>query len=82
MLDEPQVHLDLVHENLIVRGVYCADMIVNGNLVVELKASESVHPVHYRQLLTYVKITNLRVGLLINFGQPTLKDGLHRGVNG
>jgi GxxExxY protein len=57
------------------------DLLVEGRVVVELKSVEKVAPVHSKQLLTYLRLMNLPVGLLINFGAATLKDGLHRVVN-
>ena len=57
------------------------DLLVEGQVVVELKSVEKVVPVHGKQLLTYLRLMNLPVGLLINFGAPTLKEGLHRVVN-
>ena len=58
-----------------------ADLLVEGRVVVELKSVETLAPVHSKQLLTYLKLLNLQVGLLINFGAATLKEGLHRVVN-
>ena len=57
------------------------DLLVEGQVVVELKSVEKVAPVHGKQLLTYLRLMNLPVGLLINFGASTLKEGLHRVVN-
>ncbi|MHB1161304.1 MAG: GxxExxY protein [Chloroflexota bacterium] len=57
------------------------DLLVEGTVVVELKSVESLAPVHSKQLLTYLRLLNLPVGLLINFGAPTLRQGLHRIVN-
>ena len=57
------------------------DLLVEGRVVVELKSVEKVAPVHSKQLLTYLRLMNLPVGLLINFGAATLKEGLHRIVN-
>ncbi|MBI4289322.1 MAG: GxxExxY protein [Chloroflexi bacterium] len=57
------------------------DLLVERAVVVELKSVEKLAPVHSKQLLTYLKLLNLQVGLLINFGAPTLKEGLHRVVN-
>ena len=58
-----------------------ADLIVNDLVLVELKSVEATHPVHRKQTLTYLKLTKLTVGLLINFGSPLLKDGICRLVN-
>jgi len=57
------------------------DLLVEHRVVVELKSVEQLAPVHYKQLLTYLRLLKLPVGLLINFGAPTLKEGLHRVVN-
>ncbi len=57
------------------------DLLVEGVVVVELKSVENLAPVHSKQLLTYLRLLNLPVGLPINFGAATLKEGLHRIVN-
>ena len=59
-----------------------ADMVVEGLVIVELKSVEQVHPVHKRQLLTYVRLADLKLGLLLNFGTLRIKDGITRLVNG
>ena len=59
---------------------YRADFVVADKVVVELKAVEQIHPVYEAQLLTYLKLTGCRVGLLINFNVPVLKDGIRRRV--
>ena len=58
-----------------------ADIIINNKVIVEIKSVESIATVHKKQLLTYLKITGMRLGLLINFNESLLKDGLHRVVN-
>jgi GxxExxY protein len=58
-----------------------ADLIVNNVVLVELKSIENVAPVHKKTLLTYLRLADKRVGLLINFGEEVLKNGLHRVVN-
>lgn len=57
------------------------DLLVEGCLVVELKSVETFAPVHPQQLLTYLRLLNLPLGLLINFGAPTFKEGVRRVVN-
>ena len=57
------------------------DLLVEGVVIVELKSVERLAPVHSKQLLTYLRLMKLSVGLLINFGGATLKEGLHRIVN-
>ena len=59
-----------------------ADLIVNGLVIVELKSVEKLLPVHAKQVLTYLKLMNLKLGLLINFNEAMLKDGIKRIANG
>ena len=61
---------------------YLIDVLVGGLVIVELKAIEALQPIHDAQLLTYLKLTNLWLGLLINFNTPLLKFGIKRIVNG
>lgn len=72
--------LDLHYDELVVPGVYRLDLIVDDAIVVEVKSVETLKPVHEAQLLTYLQLTGLRVGLLLNFNVPRLKDGLVRRV--
>ena len=58
-----------------------ADLIVEGKVIVELKSVEQIAPVHPKQLLTYLRIANLKLGLLINFNEKLIKDGITRVVN-
>jgi GxxExxY protein len=59
-----------------------ADMIVEGAVIVEIKSVELVHPVHKKQLLTYLRLADKRLGLLINFNVELIRDGISRVVNG
>ena len=59
---------------------YVVDLIYDKRVIVELKAVERVIPVHEAQLLIYMRLTGIRVGLLINFNAPVLKDGIYRRV--
>ena len=59
-----------------------ADLLINGMVIVELKSVEQLHRVHSKQLLTYLRLTGSRLGLLINFGEEYLKNGFKRIVNG
>ncbi len=58
-----------------------ADVIVNNLVIIELKSVQALSPVHSKQLLTYLKLTNLKLGLLINFNVELIKNGIHRVVN-
>jgi len=79
---ERQKLLPLTWRNLVVDEGYRADLVVETKLVIELKSVETLIPVHQKQLLTYLKVGNYKLGLLINFGAALLKDGLERVVNG
>jgi iron complex transport system substrate-binding protein len=77
-----QVVVPIRYEELSFDEGFRADLIVNNLVCIELKSVETLAPVHSKQLLTYLKLLGLEVGLLINFGAPTIKEGLHRIVNG
>jgi GxxExxY protein len=77
---EHQVPLKVTYKGLELDGGYRLDFVYDNRVVVELKTVESVLPVHEAQLLTYLKLTGLRVGLLINFNVPVLKSGIYRRV--
>ncbi len=59
-----------------------ADLIVERKVIVELKSVEKVHPAHKKQLLTYLKLTGLKLGYLLNFGEAVMKEGITRTING
>ena len=79
---EPQKAVPLEYEGMRIDVAFRPDLLVNGRLVVELKSAEKLAPVHFKQVLPYLRILRLPLGLLINFGEPTLKRGLHRVLNG
>ena len=58
-----------------------ADLIVENKVIIEIKSVEEIHPVHPKQVLTYLKLTGLKLGLLINFNSPLIKTGVTRIVN-
>ena len=60
---------------------YRLDIVVANTLIIELKACESLQPIHEAQLLTYLKLSGIKVGLLINFNVPVLKEGIKRLAN-
>ena len=77
---EQQVPLKVSYKGIELDGGYRLDFVYDKRVVVELKTVESVLPVHEAQLLTYLKLTGIRVGLLINFNVPVLKNGIYRRV--
>jgi len=60
---------------------FIADLIVEGKVIVELKSVESVAPVHKKKLLSYLRLADKRLGLLVNFGEELIKNGISRVVN-
>ena len=78
---ETQKDLPLIYKGQNTGKTYRIDMLVDERVIVELKSVESLKPVNEIQLVTYLKLSNLRVGLLINFNVPVLKEGIKRKVN-
>lgn len=79
---ERQVEIPIIYDSVTMNIGFRADMIVDKLVIIELKSIDSVQPVHKKQLLTYLKLTNLKLGLLINFNVNLMKDGIIRIVNG
>ena len=75
-----QVDLPFVYKDVKLDCGYRIDFVIEEKVVVELKAVEGLLPVHQAQLLTYLRLSGLRIGLLINFNVPVLKDGIRRRV--
>ncbi len=75
---ERQRPIALVYRDVVVEGVYRLDFVVNETIAIELKAIDMLLPVHEAQLVTYLRLTGLPVGLLVNFNVPVLKSGLRR----
>ena len=76
-----QVAIPVVYRGISLEVGFLADIIDNKKLIIELKSVEYTAPVHKKQLLTYIKLANLHLGLLINFGEERIKDGITRLVN-
>ena len=73
---ERQVALSLIYEDLAVQCAYRADFVVQGEVLLEIKAIDRILPVHHSQVLTYLKLSKLRQGLLLNFNVARLVDGI------
>ncbi len=78
---ERQKALPVIWDDLKMELGFRADLIVENKVIIELKSVETNAPVHPKQLLTYLKITGLKLGLLINFNEKLIKDGIIRIVN-
>jgi GxxExxY protein len=76
-----QKGLPVLYDELKMELGFRADIIVENKVILELKSLEILAPVHSKQLLTYLKLTELKLGLLINFGEALIKNGIHRIVN-
>lgn len=77
-----QVPVDINYKGVNIGDGLRLDLLVADEIIVELKSVEELKPVHYKQLLTYLKLMNKRVGLLINFNVDDLKYGIRRVING
>ena len=77
-----QVKIPILYKGEPVGTEYIIDILVENELILELKAVEQVLPVHNAQLLSYLRLTNKRLGILINFNVPRLVDGWKRVING
>jgi GxxExxY protein len=76
-----QLAVPVKYKGAEVRDPLVLDILVQGQVIVEVKATEKEHPIHQVQLLTYLRLTGKKLGLLINFGQARVKDGISRVVN-
>jgi len=77
-----QVPIPIQYRDLHFREAFRADLIVHNEVLLELKSVEQVSRVHAKQVLTYLKLTGLRLGFLLNFGAPLMKEGIERIVMG
>jgi GxxExxY protein len=78
---ECQVALPLIYKETRLDCGYRIDVLVKRQLLIELKAVEKLHPIHEAQLITYLRLSKIRLGLLLNFGQLVLRDGIRRRAN-
>ena len=78
---ETQKTIPIVVDDLTIPDAFRADLVVGGKLIVELKSVEEMKPVFAKQLLTYLRLSGLKLGLLLNFGAPSLKNGIERVAN-
>lgn len=76
-----QVDIDVNYKGLIIPKGFRLDLIVDEEVIVELKSVEDLRPLYHKQFLTYLRITDKRLGLLINFNTTNLRDGIKRVVN-
>ncbi len=82
LLVEWQKPMAIVYDGIRFDEAYRSDLLVNSKVIVELKSVESASPLHAKQLLTQLRMSGLKLGLLINFGEAHLKNGIKRLING
>jgi GxxExxY protein len=73
-----QKEIPIIHQNISFEVGFQADLVVDGKLLIEVKAIDQLLPVHHAQVIIYLKLTGLRTALLVNFNVPLLRDGLKR----
>ena len=76
-----QLQVPVLYKNLPIRDAMRLDLLIENKIIVEVKATEHVLKVHAAQVLTYLRLTQRKLGLVLNFGQPLLRDGITRVIN-
>jgi len=79
---ERQASVPIQHDGIRLDAGFKADLIIEQKVIVELKSVESLNRAHQKQVLTYLKLADKRLGFLLNFGRPVMKTGIRRIVNG
>ena len=77
-----QVELPLRYKDLILQNAYKLDLLAENKVIIELKSVDAIHKVHHKQLISYLKLSDLKLGILVNFNTDFLKDNIFRKVNG
>ena len=78
---ERQVLMPITYETLLIEDAYRIDLLLEQQLVLEIKSLERLVPVHFKQVMTYLKLSKLKNGILLNFNVEWMKDGFHRVFN-
>jgi GxxExxY protein len=81
VLVEKQKPIDIEYDGICIREGFRADLLIDRRLIVEVKSTERLAPVHSKQVLTYLRLLDLPLGLLMNFGGETFREGLKRVAN-
>jgi GxxExxY protein len=82
LIAERQKPMPIMYDGIRFDEAFRSDLVVNGKVIAELKSVEALLPVHSKQLLTQLRLSGLKLGLLINFGEAHLKNGIKRIING
>jgi GxxExxY protein len=78
---ERQILMPIIYDQLHIEDAYRLDLLAEKQLVIEIKSCERLAPVHFKQVMTYLKLSSLKNGLLLNFNVEWMKDGFHRVFN-
>lgn len=78
---EQQIAMPFIYKKVKLQCGYRIDLLINNKVLIEVKSVENLAPVHFAQTLTYLKLSGIKLGLLINFNTKLLKNGIHRIVN-
>jgi GxxExxY protein len=78
---ERQVSMPLIWDGVVFENSYRADIVLEKRVIVELKVQEQIHPVNLMQVLTYLRVSGYKLGLLVNFGCKTMREGIRRVAN-
>ena len=76
-----QVSLPIIYNDVDLEVGYRIDILVNRKVIIELKSVEQIHPVHHKQVLTYLKLSGMKLGILVNFNTDNISDSIFRKVN-
>ena len=77
-----QMPVQVIYKGITIRDPLFIDVLVEDKVLIEVKATEKNHPIYETQILTYLRLTGIKLGLLVNFGAPVIKDGISRVING
>ncbi len=78
---ERQKTMPILYESLAIKDAYKLDLLVENKIIIEIKSLENILPVHFKQVNTYLKLMNLKHGMLLNFKVDLMKEGIHRVFN-
>lgn len=77
-----QIPLPVIYNEMVLDGGYRIDIMVNNKVIIEIKSVEALNPVHHKQILTYLKLSKIKLGILVNFNSDNIADSMFRKVNG
>ena len=82
LIPECQVPIPVIYDNIKLDHGFRADIIVNKKVLIEIKSVDGLSEIHHKQIMTYLRLTNLKLGILVNFNTSNIADSIYRKVNG